>query len=63
MSTFWSNSSASMLIVSSGRVWVRVAISPRCISFLITSAAETFIDSATSLTVAPELIVVGASSF
>ena len=38
ISTFFSNSSAITPIASSDSVWVSVAISPICISFLITSA-------------------------
>ena len=50
-------------MASSESVWVSVAISPSSISFLMTSARESPSDSATSLTVAPELIgVIGGSS-
>ena len=49
-----SNSSASTWIASSERVCVSVAISPRDISFLITSGTATPRYSATSLTVEPE---------
>ena len=56
-----SNSSARTWIASSDSVWVSVAISPSCISFLITSGTGTPRYSATSLTVEPELtrMVVG----
>ena len=50
------NSSASTPIASSESVWVSVAISPRLISFLITSGTGTPSDSAASLTVEPELM-------
>ena len=50
-----SNSSARTWIASSASVWVSVAISPSCISFLITSGIGTARYSATSLTVEPEL--------
>ena len=57
-----SYSSAIALIESSVRVWVRVAISPIVISFLITSAGASPSDSATSRTVAPELTLVASGS-
>ena len=41
-------------MASSESVWVSVAISPSSISFLMTSGAESWSDSATSLTVEPE---------
>src|SRR5262249_2951624 len=47
---------------SSVRVWVSVAISPSFIKALITSAAERPRLSATSLTVAPELILIAGVS-
>src|SRR5947209_14599907 len=50
------NSSARTWMASSVSVWVRVAISPRPISFLITSGTGTPKYSATSLTVEPELM-------
>ncbi len=62
MLTFFSKDSASTSIASSERVWVSVAISPRVISFLITSEEEIPSDSATSLTVAPDWISVGGCS-
>src|SRR3954451_10341652 len=62
MSTFFSKPSASTSIASSVRVWVRVAISPSSISFLITSAGERPSDSATCPTVAPDWISVGGCS-
>ncbi len=49
------NSVASTPIASSASVWVRVAISPSDISFLMTSGTGTPRYSATSLTVEPEL--------
>jgi len=55
ISIFFSNSSASTWIASSDSVCVSVAISPRVISFLITSGTGTPRYSATSLTVEPEL--------
>ena len=54
ISTSWSNSPARTSTVSSVRVCVSVAISPCCISFLITSALLTPNVSETSRTVAPE---------
>ena len=57
ISTLRSSASASTVIVSSESVWVRVAISPSCISCLITSALPTPKISATSRTVAPEGIL------
>ena len=62
MSTFLSNDSASTVMASSESVWVRVAISPSSISFLITSGEESWSDSATSLTVEPERTCVAGSS-
>ena len=62
MSTFLSNDSASTSIASSERVWVSVAISPSSISFLITSGAPSWSDSATSLTVEPERTWTAGSS-
>src|SRR3954463_2994593 len=53
-STVLLNSSASTPMASSDRVLVSVAISPRVISFLITSGTGTPKYSATSLTVEPE---------
>ena len=50
-----SNSSAITWIASSDSVCVSVAISPRLMSFLITSGTGTPRYSATSLTVEPEL--------
>ncbi len=50
-----SNSSARIWIVSSDSVWVTIAISPRLISFLISSGTGSARYSATSLTVEPEL--------
>ncbi len=55
ISIFLSNSSASTWMASSASVWVSVAISPSCISFLMTSGIATPRYSATSLTVEPEL--------
>ena len=55
ISIFLSNSSAITCTASSVSVWVSVAISPSCISFLITSGTGTPRYSATSLTVEPEL--------
>ena len=54
ISIFLSRPSASTSIASSESVWVRVAISPSSISFLITSWADRPSDSATCLTVAPD---------
>ena len=51
-----SNSSARIWIVSSARVWVTMAISPRLISFLMISGTGTPRYSPTSLTVEPELM-------
>ena len=51
-----SNSSARIWIVSSARVWVTIAISPRLISFLMISGTGTPRYSPTSLTVEPELM-------
>ena len=62
ISSLRSYSSAIALIESSVRVWVRVAISPIVISFLITSAGASPSDSATSRTVAPELTLVASGS-
>src|SRR5436190_24351770 len=56
ISIFLPNSSASTPSASTDSVWVSVAISPRLISFLITSGTATPSDSADSLTVEPELI-------
>ena len=56
ISIFLPNSSARTPSASSERVWVSVAISPRLISFLITSGTATPSDSAVSLTVDPELM-------
>ncbi len=50
-----SNSSAITCTASSDSVWVSVAISPSCISFLMISGTGTPRYSATSLTVEPEL--------
>ena len=55
ISIFLSNSSARTWTASSDSVCVSVAISPSCISFLITSGIATPRYSATSLTVEPEL--------
>ena len=55
ISICFSNSSAITWMVSSASVWVSVAISPRPISFLMTSGTATPRYSATSLTVDPEL--------
>ena len=49
-----SNSSARTWMASSDSVWVSVAISPSCISFLMMSGTLTPMYSATSLTVEPE---------
>ncbi len=57
-----SYSSAIAAIDSSVRVWVRVAISPIIISFLITSALPSPSSSATSRTVAPEGTFVASGS-
>ena len=57
-----SYSSAIALIDSSVRVWVRVAISPIVISFLITSALPRPSSSATSRTVAPDGTLVASGS-
>ena len=57
ISTLWPSSSARCSTVSSESVWVSVAISPIPMSFLITSALPTPSVSATSRTVAPELIL------
>ncbi len=54
ISTFLSSPSARTSMASSESVWVRVAISPSSISFLMTSGGGTPSDSATSLTVAPD---------
>ena len=62
ISSLRSYSSAIARIDSSVRVWVRVAISPIIISFLITSAGARPSDSATSRTVAPELTLVASGS-
>ena len=62
MSTFLSKDSASTSIASSDSVWVSVAISPSSISFLITSGAPSWSDSATSLTVEPERTWTAGSS-
>src|ERR1043166_3106129 len=62
ISSLRSYSSAIALIDSSVRVWVRVAISPIVISFLITSAGARPRLSATSRTVAPELTLVASGS-
>ena len=56
ISTSLSSSAASTWIESSDRVLVSVFISPRAISFFITSGTGTLRYSATSLTVEPELI-------
>ena len=50
-------------MASSESVWVSVAISPSSMSFLMTSGAESFSDSATSLTVEPERTGDGGSSW
>ena len=57
-----SYSSAIAFTESSVRVWVRVAISPIIISFLITSALPRPSSSATSRTVAPEWTLVASGS-
>ena len=57
-----SYSSAIAFTDSSVRVWVRVAISPIIISFLITSALPRPSSSATSRTVAPEWTLVASGS-
>ncbi len=57
-----SYSSAIALIESSVRVWVRVAISPIIISFLITSALPRSSSSETSRTVAPDWTLVASGS-
>src|SRR5215203_5390968 len=57
-----SYSSAIAFTDSSVRVWVRVAISPIIISFLITSALPSPSSSATSRTVAPDWTLVATSS-
>ncbi len=57
-----SYSSAIALIDSSVSVWVRVAISPIVISFLITSALPSPSSSATSRTVAPDWTLVASGS-
>ena len=62
ISSLRSYSSAIARTDSSVRVWVRVAISPIVISFLITSAGASPSDSATSRTVAPELTLVASGS-
>ena len=56
------SASASTSIASSDSVWVSVAISPSSISFLITSGAPSWSDSATSLTVEPERTWTAGSS-
>ena len=61
-STFLSNSSAITPIASSDSVCVMDAISPSCISFLITSETWTPRCSATSRTVAPEGIRIASGS-
>ena len=60
--TFLSKPSASTSMASSESVWVSVAISPSSISFLITSGAESWSDSATSFTVEPDRTATGGSS-
>ena len=62
ISSLRSYSSAIALIDSSVRVWVRVAISPIVISFLITSALPRPSSSATSRTVAPDGTLVASGS-
>ncbi len=53
-----SNSSAMTWIASSDSVWVSVAISPSCMSFLMMSGTATPRYSATSFTVEPEFTFV-----
>ena len=62
ISTFCPSASARASTVSSGSVWVSVAISPSSISFLITSALPRPRLSATSRTVAPDAILVASGS-